>query len=176
MQFQNMKQQLQFAFNLTQYAGNPSSPLTLTRMALAQSGVLAGEKPDPDRLAALARRTLATLRADLLRYERASLIAAFSRDWDERRAAVQDLAPFFVAPLARLVDDKKLADRLVTRHYIAVRERGEGWGLPAIAEQFGVARERVHRASHLIDQRARQLESVALDTLAAAMAREVSHA
>lgn len=174
--FRDMKQQVQFAFNLAQYAGNPSSLLTLTRMALAAAGMLASEAPDLDRLHATARRTLATLRADLLGYERASLTAAFSRDWDERRLAVRDLVPFFVHPLARLVDDRKLVERLVACHYIAVRERGPAWGIPAIADEFGVGRERAHRASMLVDQRARQLEDVALQNLEHALVREVAHA
>lgn len=174
--FRDMKQQLQFAFNLAQYDGNPSSPLTLTRMALAQSGVMASAAPDHVALAALARRTLAALRADLLGYERASLTAAFSRDWEERRGAVLQLAPFFRAPLARLVDDRALIETLVRRHYIAGRERGPSWQLPAIAEQYKAARDRVARAALEIDKRARQLEGVALGTIEAAMQREVAHA
>lgn len=153
--FRDMKQQLQFAFNFTQHSAHGT---------------------DAAELATLAKRTLLHLRADLLDLERASLVAAFTRDELERRAAVTVLSPLFRELLRHLECAPELVDKLLRRHYIPVRERGPAWELPAIADQFKAARDRVARASQEIDKRARALEQAALEALAAAMQREVSHA
>lgn len=167
--FKDLEQAVRFAYALEQY--KDSGSLVLVRHALNEAGVKGEIGPHdllPDRLAELrahAKQLLAAIHGQLLRAEAASLTATFSRDWDERRAAVAVLAPYFRHLLARIVDNQKLVDKLVARHYIAVRDRGVGWDLDSLSAEFKIPKSRLTRATHALDHCARQLEMMALGTL-----------
>lgn len=187
--FDNMAQAVRFAFCLEAYR-EAGGALVLVQMALRDAGVKLALDAQPEQLAALRTQAHAislALHADLLRVESAALTAAFSRNWDERRAAVQVLAPYYRNLLARLVDNPKLVDKLVARHYIAQRDRGTGWDLDSLSHEFKLPKSRLTRATHALDHVARQLEALALHSLrealglpeaknAALQAQEVAHA
>lgn len=181
--FRTTAQALRFAFAFEQYPfGGPASSETMVRVALAEVGQSAAvvlAEHTPEQLRAQARCLLVRVGADLLAIERAAVVATWSRNWVARRGAVATLQRYYLHPLARLIDDTKLIDQLVMRHYLAAHDRGAGWSLDEIADQFKVGRDRVRRAASLIDTHARQLERAALthlDTLLLSQQEEAAHA
>jgi hypothetical protein len=162
--FENTAQAVRFAFVLDQYPGDSGS---IVRMALREAKIqIDMASTTPAAIRAYADQLLVTIKADLLGYERASLIAAYSRNWPERRAAADTLGSFHARLMTGLINDPVVVSKLVVRHYIAERERGASWALPAIADQYKVARERIYRAARRVDENARKLEQIALDNLA----------
>lgn len=174
--FETTAQAVRFAFVLGQYVGDSSS---MVRVALADAGITLPAPTSKEQLIEIrdyARDLRATI-GNLLGYERASLTAAYSRNWPERRAAAEALTQFHARLLTRLLANHTLIEKLVTRHYIAERERGANWGLQDIANEYKAAGDKVKRAARLIDENARKLEAVALDSLQHAMNRkEPAHA
>jgi hypothetical protein len=166
--FENTAQAVRFAFVLDQYIGARSS---MVRVALADAGITLPVPTSKEQLFeinAYATQLRGAIN-DLLGYERSSLIAAYSRNWPERRAAAEALGPFHAHLLARLLDNRTLIGKLVTRHYIAERERGASWALQSLADEHKAAGDRVKRAARLIDENARKLEAIALVGLRIAM-------
>jgi hypothetical protein len=179
--FNDTTHALRFAFAL-EHQPDAMSELTSVRMALAELGAAALRNVpwhhDPGALRKQGQDLLHAVNGNLMRYEAATLIARYSRNWEDRRKAVVSLHSYYRTPLARLVDDFQLMERLVTRHYLAERDRGAGWSLAAISEQFGASKERLVRASEVIVNHAEHLEKSALVHLEAVLnkTKEESHA
>lgn len=167
--FKDTRQRVRFAFTLEQYPGAGwAKGWAPVYSALHEAGVERTELPTTataQDLRNTAIQTLLMMRCNLMRIESMVLTAAFSRNCDARRDAVEALVPHFRKPLTRLISDWDLIGKLVRRHYIAARERGPSWDIGSISTEFKVAQSRVHRASQAIDQYARQLETLALASL-----------
>jgi hypothetical protein len=54
---------------------------------------------------------------------------------------------------------------MINRHYIPEDVRGPEWSLRAVADQYHVSKDRLFRASKLIEQHIQQLELAAIDNL-----------
>jgi hypothetical protein len=163
--FKDTAQALRFAFTLEQYPGDATSSGNALHMALHDTGVpyeVVREGPSPERLREQAAALLLALRGNLIASERAALTATYSRNWDDKRGAVEQLQNLFYPHLQRHLADRRVVDKLVTRHYIAVRDRGNGWTVREISAQFGVARDRLLAGIAVIDDTARDLERLAL--------------
>lgn len=168
--FSTYTQALRFAFALQAAPGEGgASHASMVKLALNQAGAdVPGVLLDGATLGMIGQfaaqlRDAVTL--GLPRYEGLALVATYSHDWDARRAAVDVLQPFFRAPLRHVADDPKLVDKMVTRHYIAQRERGEGWGIDDIARELRVAVTRVANLGATIETIARGVEEEALAML-----------
>jgi phage terminase large subunit-like protein len=169
MIFTDLAQRVRFAFVLAQYPGEPPAAAnTAVRAALAHV------RAKPQEVTA---QLLVDLRVEanqvteqvqaLPAYERAALIAAYSSNWDDKRTAMDTLRSYFTPLLARMVDNPRLVERLVKRHYIARRDRGSGWSQDDIAREFSIGMERLAHAVGAVDQHAKVLEHAALQTLQA---------
>lgn len=170
MIFKDTAQRLRFAFA---FISQPAFVATLPRkvlMALHESGALDGSSYSPEALAADAKAMIEELTA-LQHHEQAALVASYSYDWPARRIACDQLRDHYRPILSRIVDDRHLLGKLVTRHYIAERERGSSWSLNSISHEFNVEAERIKRAADLIDQHAKSLERAALQSLEARMVK-----
>jgi hypothetical protein len=178
MIFKDMVQRLRFAFSLQQFPGETgTSAMVAVRTALSQAGVKkygAMTKEAVEELRGAAKAVIGETLA-LPPFERDALLAAHSRSWESKRLATDNLRHHFMPLLAGLLDDKELAGKLVTRHYIANRDRGSGWGKADLAEHYRIGMERLERAIALVDRHAKELEHAALQTLEAKIA-EIEHA
>lgn len=180
--FRDITQALRFAFTLEQYPAEPGAAHgSMVRLALSEAGITLSREAVARHATSEYHEYAADLRtavrSALLPYEASSLIAMYSRDWAERRRAAETLASFHARLLSGLIDDNQLIAKLVTRHYIAERERGSSWALHDIAAEFNVSRERITRAARHIESHARQLDTVALQAADRFMrTKELAHA
>jgi len=167
--FTDTRQAARFAFALEAYP--LGSQGAAVRLALADARATVKPELPPgtsnESLRDYGQQVRRAIDADLLRAEAAALTAAFSRDIDQRRAAIRTLHPLFCNLLARLTDDRALVFKLLERNYMPLRERGAKWELSALADEFKAGRTRVVRAAQAIDNCASQLERQALASLAA---------
>lgn len=174
-------QRVRFAFNFTGTPRTMASLPTRLMMALKDAQVNATDSAVAvttpyfysDDARHVVNETLS-----LQRHESAAIVATFSHDWQARRIACDALREHYRPVLSRTIDDRHLLEKLVTRHYIAERERGAAWDLASIAKEFTVELERVQRAAGMIAEHARTLEHAALQSLEArlaALALEVAH-
>lgn len=171
--FKDLKQAVRFAFALEQYRDSRTGATTAVRQALVDVGINATpaqlEATPPAVIGEYGYQILLQIHGKLLKVEAAALTAAYSRDWEGRRAAVDLLTPHFYYPLARIADNKRLVDKLVTRHYIAHRERGAGWDIASLSQEFKTPKSRITRAAQIVEHCARQIETMALNTLREAL-------
>lgn len=163
--FSSMKQAVQFAFNQVTVPSHPGA-VSITLAVLSEVGVARGDV-DADEvkmgvLRSYADQVLRAIREDLNPAESASLEAAFSRDWSKKRLAVAVLSSHFKTHLTRTIGNPRLIDDLVTRHYIAVRDRGHDWTIPGLGERYKCNGDRVSAAAIKINELARALEDEAL--------------
>lgn len=166
MIFPNITQRLKFSMA---FMNMPPTELSLPRrvlMALYESGSLDGSSYSPEAMESDARRVLDEV-LSLQSHERQALIATYSHHWESRRLACDGLRDYFRPLLARVIDDRHLLGKLVTRHYIAERDRGTGWRLVDLANEFGIGTDALKRAADLLDTHARALERAALQSLEA---------
>lgn len=181
MSFKDLGQRVRFAFTLEQYPGTlPDGAYTAVRMALIESRIPTDrETMTPavlDKLRAAGMTVLDEL-GKMPRHEAAALVAVYSRNWDAKRDAAATLRDYLQPHLTRQVDDSRLLAKLVTRHYIARRDRGSGWNKEALIEEFGIGRDRLGRAITTIEHHAKALEHAAIQTLQARIeAVEGAHA
>lgn len=180
MIFKDLAQRIRFAFSLQQFPGEGSASTTgsAIRAALSQTGI----KVDPNDMTIKAvydlRDGAKALLSEILALppaERDGLMAAHSRSWESKRLATDNLRHHFMPLLAGLLDDKELAGKLVTRHYIANRDRGSGWSKDDLATHYRIGMERLERAIALVDRHSKELEHAALQTLEAKIS-EKQHA
>lgn len=178
MIFKDLTQRLRFVFSLAQFPGEGNG-LAAVRAALAQAGVKT-EHGDigpstPALLRADAKQTMGAI-LDMPPYERDAILAVHSRSWESKRLACDNLRHYFRPLLANLLDDHALAGKLVTRHYIAQRERGSGWSRDDLAEHHRIGMDRLNRAIAAIDAHAKELEHAAMQTLQAKLDEVALHA
>lgn len=178
--FTNPDQALRFAFILDEYPGDLASPGLMVRAALHEAGIdrlqLNLNIVPHEQVRAETERIVKLVReGDLLQYERAALIVHYSRNWDDKRAAAAKLAPYFYQGLRNVIDDTKVIDKLVARHYIAERERHGSWALPSIADQFTISYNRILQANEFVGRTARQLETAALGSVRRLLEMESVH-
>jgi hypothetical protein len=164
--FTSTRDAVRFAFALDAY--RIGSEAAAVRLALADARVKP-HLPLPNdgntELRGHATSILRALRGAGMMDERHALIAAFSRDVDERGRSITALHPLFCTLLRHLIDNRALVRKLLDRHYTPIRERGHAWELHALANEFKCGHERTRRAATALDDCARKLERLALEAL-----------
>lgn len=153
--FRNYREAVRFAFALARHPGNTgASRNSMIRVALNDVGVNTVDAlldaPTLEMLGGFALQ-VGQLVDNLPSAMRAALVAHESQDWDHRRTAATWLQNHFRPQLAHVIDHPALADRMVTRHYIAERERGPGWTLEAIGVEFRVSVARLGSAVRVLE-------------------------
>jgi hypothetical protein len=184
--FNDHRQAVRFAFLL---AGDKEiegvSRSSLVRVALNEAGTnVPGVLLDAPTLAQIgdyAGLVLATIETALLASERAVLTAHYSTDWEARRTVTSWLQDHYRPQLASQVGNPALADRIVSRHYIAERDRSQypGWEVASIAAEFNIGIQKLLGAITLLEKLDAQVEAAALSTiekLAALPTLEAEHA
>lgn len=152
--FRNYREAVKFAFALASHPGDAgASRHSMVRVALNDVGVNTVDALlDGPTLALLDdfAHQVGRLVDNLPSSMRAALIAHHSLEWEHRRVATTWLQNHFRPQLAHVIDHPELADRMVSRHYIAERERGTGWTLDAISVEFRVSVARLDSAARLL--------------------------
>lgn len=170
MIFTVTKQRLRFAFAFIHLS--PESSSVTGRVLVAANEVKVqptlGQSltATPDKLAEDAEQVVAEV-LSLQRHESAALVAAYAQNWESRRIAADTLRDHYRPLLARTIDDRHLLEKLVSRHYIADRQRGTSWALRSMAEEFGIEYERLVKAADALAEHAKALEHAALQSLEA---------
>lgn len=184
--FDSIKQAVRFAFLLAgdkEIAGVSRS--SLVRVALNEAGTnvpgVLLDAPTLAQIGAYGEQVLNVIESDLLASERAVLAAHYSTDWEARRTVTAWLQDHYRGQLAPQVGNPLLADRIVSRHYIAERDRSQysGWEVSKIAEEFNIGIQKLLGAITLLEKLDAQVEAAALSTiekLAALPTLEAEHA
>jgi hypothetical protein len=94
-----------------------------------------------------------------------ALQAKFSHDQNTKRNAIKAVVHHVAAALNSLIKDMDLIFTMINRHYIPEDVRGPEWSLRAVADQYQASKDRLFRASKLIEQHIAQLELAAIDNL-----------
>lgn len=168
--FKDYTQAIKFAYSLAAHPGEVgASHSSMVKLALNEAGVkVPGALLDAQMLEVIgdfAPKLRDAIALGLPRYDAQTLIASYSQDWNDRREAVKILQPYYRPALAIFADNPRLIERMVTRHYLASRERGNGWGVDDIARDFGAAVVRVANISAAIETIARNMEAEAVALL-----------
>jgi len=170
--FKDYRQAVHFAFSLAHQADLEGlvSRASLVTVALNEAHVnvprVLLDAPTLEYIGRFGDEANKAIELGLSSHERDALIAAYSRDWEARRQAAGRLQPSYRIPLTSWVSNQHLVDKLVKRHYIAVRDRGNGWSIPEICDEFKASIGRVTTAVREIERIAKELETLALATLA----------
>lgn len=168
--FDDMKQAVKFAFLLGTGPDTPQiSHEQQVRMALRE----AGSNVPGVLLDALTLRSIGKFGADLLgavalgmmSTERAVLTAHYSTDWEERRTVTAWLQNHYHVQLSHMAGNPQLVDRLVSRHYIAERERGKGWTIEDIAQDFNIGIKKLLAVVALLERLDAAIHENAIATL-----------
>lgn len=168
--FKDYPQALNFAYSLAAHPGEGgASNSSMVKLALNDAevkvpGVLL-DGPTLTMIGEFAPKLRDAVSYGLPRYDAQTLIAKYSLDWAAKRAAVAILQPYYRPALAPYADDPRLVERMVTRHYLASRERGASWNIDHISRDFSCAVERVANIGAAIETIARGMEQEALALL-----------
>lgn len=169
--FKDYPQALRFAFALQAHPGEGgASNSSMVKLALNEADAkipgVALDGPTLTMIGEFAPKLRDAVALGLPRYDAQTIIAKYSHDWAAKRAAVAILQPYYRPALAPYADNPRLIERMVTRHYLASRERGPGWGVDDISRDFSCAVERVANIGAAIETIARGMEQEALELLA----------
>lgn len=104
-------------------------------------------------------------------HEAAALIASFCANWEARRLATGVLHEHYRPILSPKISHYRLREKLVTRHYIAERERTGGWSIASLGREYGVDKDHLERADVILAEHAKTLEKAALQSLSARLER-----
>lgn len=168
--FTDYPQAIRFAYALQAHPGQVgASHSSMVKLALNEAGAKVSgvilDGPTLDMIGDFAPKLRDAIALGLPRYDTQTLIARYSHDWFAKRAAVQILQPYYRPALAPYANDARLIERMVTRHYLASRERGAGWGVDDISRDFSCAVERVANLGAAIETIACGMEQEALSML-----------
>lgn len=146
--FSGYPQAASFAYGLESAPGEGgASHASMVKLALTNAGVnvpgVLLDAPTLDMIGEFAEKLRMAVLLGMPRYESKALIAVHSHDWQSKRASVEVLKPYFRGALSGMAGDARLVDKLVTRHYLAQRDRGTGWSIEEIAREFGAGLSRV---------------------------------
>lgn len=169
--FDDFKQATKFAFLLCTGPETPQiSHAQQVLMALREAGSKApGVLLDAPTLAMIGRfgaELLNAVELGMMSTERAVLIAHYSTDWEERRTVTAWLQNHYHVQLSHVAGNPKLVDRIVSRHYIAERDRGQGWTVEDIAAEFKIGFHKLLKAIALLEKLDTEIHENALATLA----------
>ncbi len=168
--FRDTSQAVHFAFVIEQYPVGPRSSLaSAVRAAMlevgeSRSGIDFGGL-SPLEIHAECQRITKALNDRLQRHEAAALIAKFSHDQQQKDVAIKNIATHIAPALLGAINDRQLLFKVVERHYIPDDQRGPQWSLRALATEFKVSKDRLHRVTKVLEQYAQQLEILALSNL-----------
>ena len=164
---------VKFAFALRQFGGDQSGVLVMQALRDVD---LDHDGETPEQLREKANQLLLAMETELFPAERESLIALYSQNWRQRRAAADFLPIYFRPYLDGVVKNPHSVDKLVARHFIAERDRDHGWSLAELAGELREDRDALREAADRIAIEADKLVSVALENLSHALARNTASA
>jgi hypothetical protein len=169
--FDSYQQAVKFAFLLGTGPETPQiSHEQQVRMALREAGTnvpaVLLDAPTLRMIGQFGAAVLGAVALGMMSTERAVLTAHYSTDWEERRTVTAWLQNHYHVQLSHVAGNPQLVDRIVSRHYIAERDRGQGWTVEDIASEFKIGYNKLHKAIALLEKLDGEIHENALATLA----------
>lgn len=160
--FKNTSQCVHFAYIFQAYSGTASSLAVKSVIRdLGHSGIDFGGMT-PTEIHAQCTQIRDKVRAFLCQLHWIALEAKFQTGEAAREKAIVAMSEHLVT----VVDgDRELIKVLAYRHYLPMCEGIPGNSVRAIAQHFGVSKDRVHRMTKLVERHVKQQEDEAFEAL-----------